>query len=98
MLHRANSSSCGWSQPATMLSIGRCAGSRNLQARLHAPARHQKMVRREAGVGVGKRVPRVEHQQFVQQGRAGSPMADHENRIVLDLRSVRSSAREGRAG
>ena len=72
--------------------------SRNLQARLHPPARHEKMVRREAGVGVGIGVPRVEHQQFVQQRRAGTPMADHEDRIVARSWSARSSARAADTG
>ena len=58
------------------------------QTRPDQPARHEKMVRREAGVGVGIGVPRVEHQQLVQQRRAGTPMADDEDRIVLDLRPV----------
>ena len=71
-----------------MLSIGRRDGSRNLQARTHQPARRQKVVRREAGVGVGIGVPLVEHEQFVQQRRAGAPMPDHEDRIVLDLRAL----------
>ena len=53
------------------------------------------MVRREAGVGVGKRVPRVEHQQLVQQGGAGTPVADDENRVVLDLRAVDLAPEEG---
>ena len=67
----------------------------DLQTRLHPPARHEKMVRREAGVGVGKGVPRIEHQQLVQQGGAGTPMADDEDRVGLDLRAVDLPPQQG---
>ena len=43
------------------------------------------MVGGEAGVVVRVGVPLVEHEQLVQQRRAGTPMAEDEDRVLLDL-------------
>ena len=84
MLHSANSSSCGRSQPVIMLSIGRREGIKN-RSRVTSQRTDQEMVRRKALVGGGKGVALVQHHHLVQQRRAAPPMADDENRRILDL-------------
>ena len=95
MLHKANSSSCGWSQPAAMLSIGRRAGKRKFRhGFIHQPDTRKWFGAKQAYVS-GNVCRGSQHQQLVQQRRARTPMADHENRIVLRSSCGRSSARTG---
>ena len=48
------------------------------------PFREQEVIRRQALVVIGKGVPRVEDEQFVEQGGAGSPVADDEQRRLAN--------------
>jgi len=48
------------------------------------PLAHQKMVRSKTLVRIRTDIPRVEHQQFVEEGRTAPPVADNEDRIGWD--------------
>ena len=86
MFTRANSSSCGRSQPVTTSSIGRFLGSNARTIGGRNQDVHKKVMRGEALVRRRARMPLVEHQQLVQQRRAAPPMAEHEQRRLLQLR------------
>ena len=76
-----------------MLSIGRRAGSRNLKLG-DQPGADQKMIRRQALIRRGIRIAPVEHHQLVQHRRARAPVADDEDRRVLDLRALEVPPKE----
>ena len=94
MLQRANSSSCGRSQPASIMSIGRVEGSSQRSSGGTNHSVQTKVERREAFVGLRVGVPRVEDQQLVQQRGAAPPVAEHEQRRLGELRSTRTRWRE----
>ena len=50
------------------------------------------MVGGETGIGIGKSVPAVKHQQFVQQGRARPPMTNDKNGIVFQFGALDPAA------